>query len=160
MSRKVLVVEDKADYRNMIASGLEHLGFTVVPVASVELALGRFTPCAFDCLVVDYNLSERTGIEFIREVRRKDAKVGVVMMTADDVCKVEDECEGLSVWAVCKKPVNVKCLASKIEDASELAHLSPETEERMSRQLEDEASRTRHLHSYLLNETDTFPAQM
>jgi DNA-binding response OmpR family regulator len=157
MNRRVMIVENDPDYRGLLASVLEHLDYSVVPVSSAKEATDRFSPGRFDCLVVNSNLPSVSGIEFVKSVRCSDPKVGVVMLTSSDIASVESDCEGLSVWAVCKKPVNMVCLADKIESASELANLSPDVEERIAGQLAEESNRTRHLASFLLNETDTYP---
>jgi two-component system, chemotaxis family, CheB/CheR fusion protein len=70
---KVLLVDDEADVREMMASILETCGATVLPAASAEAALEMMAGEArrIDVLLSDIAMPGKNGYDLIREVRAK-----------------------------------------------------------------------------------------
>lgn len=84
--KKVLILEDEQDYVNVLTQLLEPEGFKVLAAGTVKDALNLLEMITPDLLIVDWNLPDRTGIEFIKEVRaqKKFRKVRIVMNTIRD----------------------------------------------------------------------------
>jgi len=157
MSCKVLVVEDDPGTRNLIVAGLGQRGYGVKAVESAELGLEarKFEP--YDVLLVDFMLPEKNGVDFVREVRKADDKVGIVMMTSLQPDKLSESIEGLGVWAVVEKPFDLDCLEEKVKEACELAHLPDDKSEEISRQFDMETTKLRSLGEDICNESSVFP---
>jgi two-component system phosphate regulon response regulator PhoB len=82
---RVLIVDDDADIRDVVAAMLEAVGLNVVPVGSAEEALDRVCAERFDLLVLDWNLPRMTGLELCR-ILRKDpdfSPLPVLFLTAN-----------------------------------------------------------------------------
>jgi two-component system CheB/CheR fusion protein len=75
---RVLVVDDEADNREMIAMILEQNGAIATGVASAREALATLgaDPGAYDLLLSDISMPERDGYDLIRQVRSLDAAAG------------------------------------------------------------------------------------
>jgi PAS domain S-box-containing protein len=73
---RVLVVDDEADARDLIAASLERSGAEVITVASAGEAMvevERFRP---DVLVSDIAMPDTDGFSLIRELRRRETEQG------------------------------------------------------------------------------------
>jgi two-component system response regulator TctD len=157
MMPKILLVEDDQADRERTFRFLSRSGFEVTAVPDGPAALKDFAPGRYDCMVVDYCLPGPNGLDLVREFRKQDDKVSVVMVTGHDPGHVERECEGLRVWSVLGKPFDMEDLADKVRDAVDLTRLSPEREEELAAGFGSEATRMRTLRQDLLKETKILP---
>ncbi len=94
---RVLVVEDEARIADFIQRGLTESGYAVDVASDGEEALDWATAADFDIIVLDVMLPVRDGREVCRELRRKDIKTPVLMLTARDA--IEDRVSGLDSGA-------------------------------------------------------------
>lgn len=157
MGCRVMILEDDPSLRSIYTVQLNSMGHTITPVGSAEEALKVFKPGDFDCLLVDYRLPKMTGVEFVKRVRAKDDRVGVVISTAANRDEVDHLVEGLGVWAVISKPSPVSYIEEKIHEACELSHLSPEKEAAFVAGFDEESKQMNVLSKDLLNETGIWP---
>lgn len=79
---KVLVVEDTDSLREILAIVLEREGYQVDTVPSAEAALDSIRKNSYVCVLSDYRLPGKSGIEFLKEARGSGTTVPLVMMTA------------------------------------------------------------------------------
>ncbi len=80
MKKRILVVEDEEKLRRVIELQLASSGFDVDKAASAEEGL-RIVDRA-DLVLTDLKLPQMDGLEFLTVIRRQNANVPVVMMTA------------------------------------------------------------------------------
>ena len=78
---RVLVVDDAADYAAILAEVLRPHGIEVVVGGSVEQALVLLQNERIDLVVTDLNLPGASGIDLIREVRRRDELLPIILVT-------------------------------------------------------------------------------
>lgn len=83
-ARRILVVEDEAPIRQMIAFNLSRAGFEVEEAEDCSSARLRIADCRPDLLLVDWMLPDSTGLELTRTLRREDAnrEMPIIMLTA------------------------------------------------------------------------------
>jgi DNA-binding response OmpR family regulator len=102
----ILVVEDEGDVRDLVAIHLKRAGHKVTAVSSVEEARGAVAAresiasgSKFDIFVLDWMLPGASGVEFLKEIRRKGPRdhTAVLMLTAKGDSK--DIVEGLDAGA-------------------------------------------------------------
>jgi len=77
----VLIVEDDASIREVIALGLERAGLRAVTAVDGREALSAWRNREFDLLILDVMLPGLDGFEVCREIRRT-SQVPILMMTA------------------------------------------------------------------------------
>jgi len=83
--RKVLVVDDEADYRDTIESLLASSGFAPVLAENAEAALRLIDGgLEFHLLLVDVAMPGMDGVELTRKVRESRPSVPVVFLAGDD----------------------------------------------------------------------------
>lgn len=78
----VLLVEDDCSLREVIATVLKQDGFAVEAVSSAEDALRVINFKSFDCVLSDFRLPHKDGIQMLRELREVNGTIPVLIMTA------------------------------------------------------------------------------
>lgn len=81
---RVLIVEDDPLVGDAVRRALEANGYAVDLTTSAEAASSALHAESFDLAVVDIGLSRASGLQFVREQRRRGAMVPVLMLTARD----------------------------------------------------------------------------
>jgi len=82
MGLRVLVADDEEDILEVIQDRLEACGFTVITAANGAEALRKITTERFDGVFLDVKMPEMTGIEVLEEVRKKDARLPIIIITS------------------------------------------------------------------------------
>ncbi|SKA92700.1 DNA-binding response regulator, OmpR family, contains REC and winged-helix (wHTH) domain [Caloramator quimbayensis] len=90
MNIKILVVEDEATIRKFIKINLERENFKVTEAASGEEALDKIQEFDIDVAVLDVMLPKIDGFEVCRILRKKNPKIGIIILTArgQDIDKI------------------------------------------------------------------------
>jgi two-component system phosphate regulon response regulator PhoB len=81
---KILIVEDEAPIRKMIAFNLSRAGFEVDEAENSRSARNRIADSRPDLVLIDWMLPDTSGLELTRALRRDDANRGmpIIMLTA------------------------------------------------------------------------------
>jgi DNA-binding response OmpR family regulator len=113
-SPRVLVVDDEANIRRIVASYLRAEGFEVAEAADGRAALAAFERAEPDLVILDVMMPGLDGIEVLRELRRR-SDVDVIMLTAR--AEETDRVVGLSVGAddYVSKPFGAKELVARVK---------------------------------------------
>jgi CheY-like chemotaxis protein len=91
---RVLLVDDEADSREMMASALQACGATVVSATSAKDALVALRRSHIDVMLSDIAMPEKDGYELIREVRgAAAARIAALPAAAVTACVRDDERE-------------------------------------------------------------------
>ena len=126
MSSKVLIVDDDANMRESINDNLEVEGYEVAQAASGAQALAAVKKDFYDVILMDYNLTDSTGIDVIKQIRGVTAESQILMLTAhaslDTALKAIQE----SVYDFLIKPVDFSYLKLAIAKAVEKLRLEQE----------------------------------
>ncbi|MCO6488434.1 MAG: response regulator [Phaeodactylibacter sp.] len=92
---RILLVEDETPIANFIRDGLREEGFAVDVAdngrTGLEMALGYLEE--YDLFLLDWMLPGVSGIEICRQIRKENALVPIIMLTAKDT--VDDTVFGL-----------------------------------------------------------------
>ncbi len=81
-SSTILVAEDEALLRRILAGLFEEAGYHVVAASTGREALERFAESAPDLVVTDIRMPEMDGIELLERLKALDPEVLVIIMTA------------------------------------------------------------------------------
>jgi len=85
VSTRVLIVDDAKFMRHMIKNILVDLGCEIVGEACNGIEAGElYEQLAPDVVTMDIVMPERTGTEALRDIREKDPRAKIVMITAID----------------------------------------------------------------------------
>jgi DNA-binding NtrC family response regulator len=78
----ILIVDDEAAIRESLQTLLESEGFSIETATTGEEGLAQLAERIFDLVLLDVALPDRNGIDMLAELRRRDASVNVIMITA------------------------------------------------------------------------------
>jgi PAS domain S-box-containing protein len=79
---RVLIVDDDASVRRLVANRLATQGMSVTPAATGAAALAELQHSTFDVVILDLTLSDGSGSEVLRVVREVDAPTHVIVLSA------------------------------------------------------------------------------
>ncbi len=113
----ILVVDDQAGIRALLAEALGVLGYQVQPAASGPEALAYLDRTPPDLVLLDMNMPGMSGLETLRELRRLHRTLPVLMITADenDVSVNRAMELGISGWI--SKPFELDDLYHQVQSA-------------------------------------------
>ena len=113
---RVLVVEDEANIREMIALNLRLAGMEAVEAESAEAALPLLEKKpGCDAAILDVMLPGMNGFSLCETIRRTDQKIGIIILSAKG--QEQDKIRGLSIGAddYMTKPFSVSELLARVE---------------------------------------------
>lgn len=90
---RILVIEDDPKIASFIVNGLKQSGFAVDHCADGEEGLIRAQSISYDAAVVDIMLPKLDGLSLIRELRNKNFRTPVLILSAK--ATVDDRVRGL-----------------------------------------------------------------
>ena len=101
MQKRILVVDDEPDLRDILQCNLEAAGYIVDTAASAEDALTQMSATP-DLLLLDVMMGGMSGFALAEKLRKEHASdVPIIFLTAKDT--EDDLLQGFSVGALCKK---------------------------------------------------------
>lgn len=115
----VLVVDDSATIRKVLARILNQIGFTrVESAANAETALQMLREREFGLALIDWYMDETLGIDIVRSMRRdyrlKDVPVILISAHASAENVINAKEAGARGYLV--KPFSVEALKAKLDD--------------------------------------------
>lgn len=111
---RILVAEDEAALREILAEGLRDEGFEVVTAANGVEALEIFSASGpFDVLLLDDEMPRLTGRRLLIRLREDGERVPVILFSGNLELSREEQAR-LRVGPTLRKPVSLDELASAI----------------------------------------------
>jgi len=100
----VLVVDDQDSIRHFVGKALEDDGYTVATAGSVREARTAIEQSMPDMALLDLKLPDGNGLELLREIKRLQPEVAVVLMTAFGELETAVEAMSAGAFWFVKKP--------------------------------------------------------
>jgi DNA-binding NtrC family response regulator len=125
---KVLVVDDKELMRDSVAAILGRKGHTVITAPDARVALARLAEKRPECVVTDLQMPGMNGLELLDEIRRIDAELPVVFMTAFGSIETAVEAMRKGAFDYVTKPFSGDELSISVDRALEHARLLRENQ--------------------------------
>jgi CheY-like chemotaxis protein len=115
MGLKILLVDDEPDIIEVIQDRLEAYGFTVITAGTGLEALKKLSVEKFDGVFLDVKMPEMGGIETLEEIRKRDKKIPVIIITSSSSqqAAIEAVAKGASEYIL--KPFEWEELKTKIQ---------------------------------------------
>jgi len=113
----IAVVDDDPGVLKSLARLLSAFGFLVAPFASAEDFLSAAPTSKAECLVVDFNIGDVSGLELARHLAAAGFEFPIIFMTgsADDTVRMQ--CMELGCVAFLHKPFPEERLTEAINKA-------------------------------------------
>ncbi len=126
MSKRILLVEDETNIRNLVKMNLELEGYEVIATGEGKQAIKFFHGQHFDLLVLDVMLPEVSGFQICEQVRLTNMEVPIIFLTAKDTAA--DRIAGLKKGAddYLTKPFNLEELLLRVKKLIQRTEKNPE----------------------------------
>jgi CheY-like chemotaxis protein len=85
--KKILVVDDEANIRELYKEELEEMGYAVTTVPDAVQALALLDTAKFDLVTLDMRMPDMDGIEALRKMKERNSALPVVICTAYEAYK-------------------------------------------------------------------------
>lgn len=116
MSRKILIVEDEAPIREMLAFVMEQHGYQPIEAGDFEQAMAAVIEPYPDMILLDWMLPGGSGVQLAKQLKSQDytRHIPIIMLTARS--EEEDKIRGLEVGAddYITKPFSPKELMARM----------------------------------------------
>ncbi|GBE38948.1 transcriptional regulatory protein ZraR [bacterium BMS3Bbin08] len=110
MSANILVIDDEESICYTFESFLANAGHNVVTALDFESALKKTDESNFDLIFVDIILGGKTGLDLLQEVRKKNLRCPVVMITGAPDVETAAEALRLGAFEYIPKPIRQNTL--------------------------------------------------
>lgn len=120
MSHTILLVDDEPKLRDVLSVALSDLGYRVVEANSGAAALEMLNREDVDLVLTDLRMPEVTGYELLRECKRLDPDLPVVLLTAYSSIKDAVRAIKEGAFDFISKPFEIDELAATVGNALRL----------------------------------------
>lgn len=103
----ILVVDDEENARKGLSKILEKEGYAVEMAANGKEAIDALKRLSFDLVITDMRMPLMDGFEVLREIKKMDDDIGVIMITAYGEVESYLEAMNLGAFEYINKPVRV-----------------------------------------------------
>lgn len=115
---KALIIDDSKAMRSILSRMLQGLGFEVLEASNGREGLQRLQAIGkVDLALVDWNMPEMNGLEFIRTVRAEQSYDGVLLMMVTTETEMENVVRALAAGAneYVMKPFTQEIILEKLQ---------------------------------------------
>ncbi|MDQ6668110.1 MAG: response regulator [Thermoproteota archaeon] len=115
--KKILIIDDEVDLTFTFKIGLEDTGlFTVDTLNDPRDMLFNFKSSMYDLLLIDMRMPQMNGYELYKEIRKIDAKIKVIFLTASPFEVLQEVFPTFDKNYYILKPVEIAELIKRIND--------------------------------------------
>jgi CheY-like chemotaxis protein len=127
--QKMLVIEDEDIMREALCDYFSDVGHTVDTASDGEKALEGFRFEDYGVMIIDLKLPGRDGISVLREVKRKNPRAKVIIITAYPSLETEEKAMRDGALNYLPKPFELDYLETLIRQSYEIEIIPPLVEE-------------------------------
>src|SRR6202021_2414455 len=126
----ILIVEDEAKMRRLLELNLGEDGFSTLSAGDAEAGLKLLRENAVDLVVTDLKLPGMNGLEFLQAVKRQNAALPVVVMTAFGTVETAVEAMKAGASDYVLKPFSLAEMRMVVHKELDVRNLREETRSR------------------------------
>lgn len=112
---KLLLIEDDENILSFLKRGFEEEGYIIDTATDGEDGEYLASINSYDVIVSDWMLPQKSGVEVVQELRKKNITTPIIMLTAKD--EIDDRVQGLVSGAddYLSKPFSFKELLARVQ---------------------------------------------
>ncbi|MCE5333919.1 MAG: response regulator [Desulfobacteraceae bacterium] len=114
---KVLIVDDEVEFLETLVKRLKKRKLVVSGLNGGEAALEYLAENPSDIVVLDVKMPGMSGLDTLREIKKKYPSLEVIMLTGHANMEVAIEGMDLGAFDYLMKPIDIDELLYKIQDA-------------------------------------------
>ncbi len=119
MPIQILILDDEKIVGDRLKASLEKEGHTLEIFTNPVTALNRIREKTFDVVITDIRMDNVDGIQILEEVRKKDQKTKVIMITGYATLEVARESLTKGAFDFIAKPFKLKEIRGAIQKAED-----------------------------------------
>lgn len=108
MNNRILLVDDEETIRYVLKEALVSEGYKVDVARDAFQALERFKTASYDLIITDIKMRGMDGIQLIREIKKSDSNLKIVIITAYGSLETVKEAAKLGVVEMISKPFKIR----------------------------------------------------
>ena len=94
---KLLLIEDEADLAESIKTYLNNHSYICEWASTLNSAIYKISLYEYDCILIDLNLPDGSGLEIIKELKLQNKTEGIIIISAKET--LETRIEGFNLGA-------------------------------------------------------------
>lgn len=114
--KKVLIVDDEDDVRDIISEIISDMGFSVFGAKSGEAALNMMSQTPVDLVISDVKMNGMDGLSLARRLRSRFPKLSLALMTSQPTDDVHRMLQEKQVDFLLLKPFQIDELQGMVQD--------------------------------------------
>ena len=114
-SRKVLIADDDAAWREHLSGYLQQQGFVVVEASNGLESLVQVKRERPDAVVLDVEMPRLGGLDALKRIRPFDSAINVIFVMGSDDPQLKEQALGLGATAVLQKPLDLSILLAALQ---------------------------------------------
>jgi two-component system, NtrC family, response regulator HydG len=115
--QKVLIIDDEESIRYTFECFLTDEGYEVTTARNYDEAVSKIDASGFDLIFADIILGGKSGIDFLREVKKRALSCPVIMITGDPSAESAHIAFQLGAFGHISKPVSQEKLLHLVQTA-------------------------------------------
>lgn len=129
MKKKILIIDDEEMIRKFLTDILTHTGYDALSAANGAVAISTLEESPVDLIVLDMNMPQMDGLEFLTYIREHRLTHAPVLMLTGIYDKDKMlECYKLGVYDFIKKPEQLEIMLKRIENGLKIGEMIHFTE--------------------------------
>lgn len=125
MAKKVLLVDDEADFLEVMGERIRSWGYDCICASNGKEAVDAVADKKPDMIILDYIMPSMDGVATLREIRKIDKGLPAVMLTAHPDIKVIKGADKLGVGAFIPKMSPYQSMQGALKAAINMALKGP-----------------------------------
>jgi DNA-binding NtrC family response regulator len=126
--KKILVVDDEPSVTGSLEVILSGAGYEVLTANSVTASIAILNRTSVDLVITDLRLSDATGIDLIKHIKKNSPEIEVILMTAYGSLDITIEAIKAGAYYYLEKPYTPDRLFTLVDRAFQLLDLRHENE--------------------------------
>ena len=126
MSEHILVVDDEEMIRDLLSAALEQEGYRCYLAANVDEAFSILGRSQIDLVISDIMMPGRSGVELLRDLKKVDQEIAVLMITGLSDMNTAMDCIHLGADDYITKPFSINRVVLTIKNLLEKRGLAIE----------------------------------
>ncbi len=115
---KILAVDDEPSITESMRFIFDRPNYDVTGVNDSDDALAKLTeePANYDIVITDQKMPFRSGLELVRELRKRNFTGKIMVLSAHLSADVREEYEEMNVHVMLDKPFHIRDLRRALDD--------------------------------------------
>lgn len=122
---RILVVDDLEDVRDLLRDLLEREGYTVEVAGDAATAISKLAKVRPHVIVLDISMPGLSGISALQQLRARDPKAGMIMVTGNEDENLARRTLALGAFDYVRKPIDGNYLRRSIQTLLIMGALVP-----------------------------------